>query len=129
MLAAVIRDGDKFLLCKRPAAKRHGGLWEFPGGKLEAGESLQDAARRELLEELEVITTSVGEPLLSIHDAGSIYEIVFVPVGISGEPRALEHDDVRWVALPEMLSLDLAPSDREFARWLAEGSLLRRASE
>ena len=52
VLAAVIERSGKFLMCRRPEHKNHGGLFEFPGGKLEAGESLADAARRELLEEL-----------------------------------------------------------------------------
>jgi 8-oxo-dGTP pyrophosphatase MutT (NUDIX family) len=52
VLAAVIRRQDRYLVCRRPAHKRHGGLWEFPGGKLEPGETLLEAARRELREEL-----------------------------------------------------------------------------
>ena len=118
----MIRDGDKYLLCKRPSAKRHGGLWEFPGGKLEAGESLEDAARRELWEELGVNVTSVGAPLFTIHDAGSPYEIVFAPVAISGELRPVEHEEIRWVTLDQMQTLDLAPSDRAFATWLNQST-------
>ena len=120
VLAAVIRDGDKYLLCKRPSAKRHGGLWEFPGGKLEAGESLEDAARREILEELGATVMTVGEPLIRIRDAGSVYEIVFTPVGITGEVHALEHEEIRWVTVDEITRLDLAPSDRAFAQSLAD---------
>jgi 8-oxo-dGTP diphosphatase len=119
VLAAVIRRDDRWLLCLRPAHKRHGGLWEFPGGKLEAGESLEDAARRELTEELGVFVTDVGEPVYVRHDAGSRFVIEFAEVNITGTPQAIEHDEVRWVTLREVLALPLAPADRDFVDdWL-----------
>src|SRR5690242_21147044 len=68
VLAAVVLRYGRYLVCRRPAHKRHGGLWEFPGGKLEPGESLLDAANRELTEELNVSVVSVGEPIYSAHD-------------------------------------------------------------
>jgi mutator protein MutT len=97
VLAAVIRRGDHWLVCKRPSHKRHGGLWEFPGGKLEPGESWVEAAKRELLEELGVAVTSVGDPIASKCDPDSPFEIVFVPVRIEGEPQPIEHDEVRLI--------------------------------
>jgi 8-oxo-dGTP diphosphatase len=115
VLAAVIQRQGRYLLCLRPPQKRHGGLWEFPGGKLEAGESLAQAARRELKEEVGVEVTEWGPPLFSHREAGSRYQIEFLPIEIIGEPRALEHDQVRWVSLEELKSLPLAPSDRAFA--------------
>jgi 8-oxo-dGTP pyrophosphatase MutT (NUDIX family) len=71
VLAAVIRDADRYLVCLRPAHKRHGGLWEFPGGKLEPGETLFDAARRELKEELGVQVVAVEDLVFSTQDPGS----------------------------------------------------------
>jgi mutator protein MutT len=122
VLAAVIRRNDRYLLCLRPTHKRHGGLWEFPGGKLEPGESLLDAARRELDEELGMRVRSIGSPLWAMRDPGSVFRIEFVPVDAEGEPGACEHDDVRWVTVPEMSALPLAPSDAEFVRHgLADG--------
>jgi 8-oxo-dGTP diphosphatase len=118
VLAAVIRRGDRWLVGRRPVHKRHGGLWEFPGGKLEAGESLLDAARRELAEELAVRVTRAGEVQFARRDPGSHFVIEFVDVEIDGEPVALEHEEVRWLALAEMAALDLAPSDRAFVDWL-----------
>jgi mutator protein MutT len=115
VLAAVIRRDDRWLLCRRPAHKRHGGLWEFPGGKLEPGESLLDAARRELAEELGVRAMRVGDVRFARRDPGSVFVIEFVDVEIDGEPAALEHDEVRWVDAAELAALDLAPSDRAFA--------------
>lgn len=116
VLAAVIRRGDRILLCKRPSHKRHGGLWEFPGGKLEAGESLLDAGRRELQEELGLVATSVGEPLYVRQDPGSVFLIEFVEVTVQGEPAALEHDDVRWVTFGEASMLELPPTDAAFVQ-------------
>jgi len=115
VLAAVIRRGGEYLVCLRPRHKRHGGLWEFPGGKLEAGETLQDAARRELEEELGVeVTGCAAGPIFSMHDAGSPFVIEFVPVEIAGEPQALEHEELRWATPPLLRTLDLAPSDAAF---------------
>jgi mutator protein MutT len=114
VLAAVIRRGDDYLLCRRPAHKRHGGLWEFPGGKLEAGESLLDAARRELMEELGVEVSSLGRTLLVVHDEGSCFRIEFVEVEIAGRPSALEHEEIAWLGQLEIKERDLAPSDRMF---------------
>lgn len=114
VLAAVIRDGDRYLLCRRPRHKRHGGLWEFPGGKLQEGENFEDSARREMMEELGVAVTAVGEPLFARRDGESEFVIVFVPVQISGAPRALEHDEIAWVRASQVTSLDLAPTDRVF---------------
>lgn len=121
VLAAIIRRGDRYLLAKRPAHKRHGGLWEFPGGKLEPGESWLDAAARELREELAVDVVSIGEPVFRRRDPASAFEIVFVEVEIRGEPEALEHEQVQWVTVGELAGLELAPADRAFAGRLARG--------
>ena len=118
VLAAVIRRDGRWLVCRRPAHKRHGGLWEFPGGKLEPGESLLDAACRELAEELGVRATVVGDVRFVRRDPGSVFVIEFVDVEIDGEPVALEHDDVRWVDAAGLRTLDLAPTDRAFVEWL-----------
>jgi mutator protein MutT len=121
VLAAVIRRGERYLLCQRPRHKRHGGLWEFPGGKLEPGESLLHAARRELAEELGLETEHAGDVVYRVHDAGSPFLIEFVPVATRGEPRAIEHEALAWVTLAEAEALPLAPGDRAFVEWLAAG--------
>lgn len=117
VLAAVITRDGRCLLCRRPAHKRHGGLWEFPGGKLEPGETVVHAAQRELLEELGLEVLSVGDVACSVRDPGSSFLIEFVPVEVRGEPEALEHEALAWVELVETLSLPLAPSDRRFVEW------------
>lgn len=115
VLAAVVERGGRLLLARRPAGKRHAGLWEFPGGKFLPGETPLEAARRELSEELGVETTALGRLLWSAPDPGSPFLVEFHRVEIHGEPAALEHEALAWV-LPEELPLYLlAPSDRAFA--------------
>jgi 8-oxo-dGTP diphosphatase len=114
VLAAVIRRGERYLVARRPTHKRHGGLWEFPGGKVERGESTRGALRRELEEELGVELEWVGRELFAIVDPGSHFRIEFVEVSIRGEPRCLEHETLAWASLAELSEMPLAPSDRSF---------------
>ncbi|HKT81843.1 MAG TPA: NUDIX domain-containing protein [Vicinamibacterales bacterium] len=118
VLAAVVWRNDKYLVCQRPTHKRHGGLWEFPGGKLEPGETYLDAAKRELAEELGVEVLGVGLPLFSTADSGSEFLIEFVATEIVGEPRCLEHIDLKWLPVEQLSSLQLAPSDQRFVEFL-----------
>lgn len=120
VLAAVISRASRYLVCQRPPSKRHGGLWEFPGGKLEPGESFLDAARRELNEELGVAAVRVGDPLFTVHDDGAPFVISFVATEIDGDPRCLEHTELRWASLGEIEQLKLAPSDRKFVEFLRD---------
>jgi 8-oxo-dGTP diphosphatase len=119
VVACVARRGNRLLVCRRPAHKRHGGLWEFPGGKCEPGESDAAAAEREMMEELGVTVRSTGKPELAVQDDGSPYLIVFVPVEFSGEPVCSEHDAMLWATPEDLLRYPLAPSDRVFAEFLA----------
>jgi 8-oxo-dGTP diphosphatase len=118
VVAAVVTRGQNLFVCQRPLHKRHGGLWEFPGGKCEPGESDADALRRELLEELGVDVLHVGMEQFSVHDDGSQFLIVFVPTAISGEPTRHEHIALRWGTPRELADLPLAPSDRRFVEYL-----------
>ena len=120
VVAAVIRRGADYLICQRPSHKRHGGLWEFPGGKLEIGETILDAARRELGEELGVAVERVSDVEFSVNDPGSNFVIEFHPVEITGEPKCLEHEQLAWVSREELLQRDMAPSDLLFARHIAD---------
>lgn len=138
VVAAVIRREGAVLLGLRPAHKRHGSRWEFPGGKVLEGESFQDALARELREELRVrvIRTSDGAEvgggsdrasaaaataLFVARDPGSPFEIHFVEVAIEGTPRSIEHQELRWVPVAELGSLPLAPADARFAREVLAG--------
>jgi 8-oxo-dGTP pyrophosphatase MutT (NUDIX family) len=116
--ASVVRRGDSLLVCQRAPHKRHGGLWEFPGGKVEPNESDESAARRELAEELGVHVESIGEPEFSIADPDSPFLIVFVPTTITGEPTCQEHTALAWLTPTELTKLPLAPSDRRYVEFL-----------
>ena|SRR5215831_690238 len=114
VVAAVISRGDRLLICQRPLHKRHGGLWEFPGGKCESDESIATTIRRELQEELSVQVIEVGHKEFEIADPGSSFLIKFVRVRISGEPLCNEHISLKWAKLSELEALPLAPSDRRY---------------
>jgi mutator protein MutT len=114
VVAAVISDGERLLVCQRPLHKRHGGLWEFPGGKCEPGETDAAAAKRELREELGVEVVEVRAPEFTILDPGSQFEIAFVPVNVVGAPVCHEHIALRWGRPEELAELPLAPSDNQF---------------
>ena len=121
VLAAVVREDDRHLVCQRPAHKRHGGLWEFPGGKVEPGETDLEAMRRELWEELGIEVLALGREVFAIEDAGSPFLIVFVETQISGAPVCKEHTELRWGPLTELSGLPFAPSDRRFVDHMLAG--------
>lgn len=121
VVAAVIRRRGRYLLGRRPAHKRHGGLWEFPGGKVREGESVLDAARRELAEELTMDARSAGPELFRARDEASPFTIHFVEIEARGEPKPLEHSEVRWLTVEELSTMPLAPADAAFVRTLAGG--------
>lgn len=114
VVAAVVQESGRFLVCRRPSHKRHGGLWEFPGGKLDPAETIEDAVVREIREELATAVTSVGPVIFSRRDPGSDFLIQFVEVRLDGAPTALEHDELAWGTPEELLQFHPAPSDRAF---------------
>ncbi len=118
VIAAVIERGGRYLVCQRPSHKSHGGLWEFPGGKIESGETFNDAAARELKEELGLVVLDVGSVRLSLLDSASGFVINFVDVQVEGEPALLEHLALLWLFPHELDQIALAPSDRQFADYL-----------
>jgi 8-oxo-dGTP pyrophosphatase MutT (NUDIX family) len=115
VLAAVIRRNSSVLLAKRPRHKRHGGCWEFPGGKVDPAEDYLSAAYRELAEELALEVLAAGPVLFRSRDPGSNFLVEFVEVKVAGEPRNLEHDELAWVPLNDLPAYNLAPTDRAFA--------------
>jgi len=114
VIAAVITRGDRVLVCQRPHQKRHGGLWEFPGGKCETGETDHQAARRELREELGVEVTATGDEEFAVADPNSPFLIAFVPTTIEGEPTCHEHIAMRWERIESLPAFPLAPNDRRY---------------
>jgi 8-oxo-dGTP diphosphatase len=120
--AAIIeRDGMVFIAQRRPG-KHMGGKWEFPGGKIEPGESPEESLARELDEELDV-RAEIGEFLCRAfyEGEGVSLELLVYRARISGSPRLVEHQDMRWVRPEELLSYDLADSDRRVVESLEAG--------
>lgn len=122
-------ENPRFLLvARRSAPPKFAGMWEFPGGKVEAGESFEDALHRELREELGV-DVRLGREIPAPEDAGwplnerAVMRVWFAEV-VDGEPRPLEdHDELRWVGLEdgdEALGLPWIPADLPIVRALLE---------
>ena len=113
--AAVIRRGGQYLLAKRPAHKAQGGFWEFPGGKLEPGETAQAALTRELVEELDARNVTVGALVgAAEHDYGnSVVQIEAYWVTCDhASLRNLEHEEIEWFAPTAFGQIALAPADQ-----------------
>jgi 8-oxo-dGTP diphosphatase len=112
--AAIIRDGNAVLITRRPQESRHGGMWEFPGGKLDAGESPQECLSREILEELglEVAVESIFEIAYHRYEWGPVLILAFECRVLNGEIRHIGISDHRWVSPEEMRLYDILPGDR-----------------
>lgn len=113
VVAALIWDRDKFLICQRPAHKARGLLWEFVGGKVEAGETKEQALIRECREELDV-TLSVGEVFMEVdHDYPdlNVHLTLFNAAIREGTPQMLEHNDIRWILPSEIPQYAFCPAD------------------
>ena len=118
--AALIWDGDKFMICQRPAHKARGLLWEFVGGKVEPGETREQALIRECKEEL-AVTVSVGEVFMDVvHEYPDllVHLTLFNAVIAEGIPQKLEHNDIRWITVDEIPSYDFCPADEEILKRL-----------
>ncbi|MGN0478331.1 MAG: (deoxy)nucleoside triphosphate pyrophosphohydrolase [Hominenteromicrobium sp.] len=115
VVAALIRDGARFMICQRPAHKARGLLWEFVGGKVEPGETKQEALVRECREELD-ITVAVGDVFMEVTHAYPdllVHLTLFSARVTGGTPRLLEHNDLRWITPDEIPQYDFCPADVE----------------
>ena len=108
--AAIIKDGDKILLCQRPKGKRHELLWEFPGGKIEPNETEEDCIIREIQEELDVTLGNLKR--LTTIQADDVSITYFEATIISGELKMIEHNDIKWVNKKEIINFSLCPNDK-----------------
>ena len=115
VVAALIWDGERFLACQRPAQKARGLLWEFVGGKVEAGETREQALIRECKEELG-ISVSVADVFMDvIHQYSDlkVHLTLFNASVLSGELQKLEHNDLRWITVDEIDEYQFCPADDE----------------
>ena len=113
VVAALIWDNDKFMICQRPAHKARGLLWEFVGGKVEPGETKEQALTRECQEEL-AITLSVGDVFMDVvHEYPDIdvHLTLFKASIAEGVPQKLEHNDIKWITPAEIPNYDFCPAD------------------
>lgn len=120
VVAALIWDQNKFMICQRPANKARGLLWEFVGGKVESGETKEQALVRECQEEL-AVTLDVGEVFMDvIHEYPdlTVHLTLFHAAIKEGTPQKLEHNDIRWITVGEIDQYDFCPADEEILKRL-----------
>ena len=120
VVAALIWDQNRFMICQRPAHKARGLLWEFVGGKVEPGESKEQALIRECREEL-AVTLNVGEVFMDvIHEYPdlTVHLTMFNAVISEGTPQMLEHNDIRWITVSEIDRYAFCPADDEILKKL-----------
>lgn len=126
VVAALIWDKDKFMICQRPAHKARGLLWEFVGGKVEPGESKEEALIRECQEELGV-TLSVGTIFTEVvHEYPDItvHLTLFNASVAEGAPKMLEHNDIRWITPSEIPQYNFCPADEEILEKIRNSFML-----
>lgn len=119
--AAIIQRDGKLLICQRPIGKHCELLWEFPGGKIESGETPEECLIRECREELDC-TVEIEQAVQEIK-----YEYSDITVNVhfylckllDGEPSCIEHNDIKWHTLDEIAELTLCPADKILLNFVA----------
>ena len=122
VVAALVWDNDKFMICQRPAHKARALLWEFVGGKVEPGEAKEEALIRECQEEL-AITLSVGDVFMDVvHEYPDImvHLTLFNATIATGTPKLLEHNDLKWISISEIDQHTFCPADVEILNKLKQ---------
>ena len=122
VVAALIWKGDKFMICQRPANKARALLWEFVGGKVEHGETKEEALIRECKEELDIIL-SVDDAFMDVvHEYPdlTVHLTLFNATIAEGKPQKLEHNDIRWIIPSEIPNYEFCPADEEILAKICE---------
>ena len=122
VVAALIWDKDRFMICQRPAHKARGLLWEFVGGKVEPGETRRAALIRECREELG-ITVKPEEVFMEVthtYPDLTVHLTLFSATIAEGTPRKLEHNDIRWIGVDDIDGYDFCPADQAILARLKE---------
>jgi len=118
VVAALIWQGEKFMICQRPAHKARGLLWEFVGGKVEPGETGEQALVRECREEL-AVEIAVGEVFMDVthtYPDLTVHLVLYHATIAKGEPQMLEHNDIRWITPAEIGNYAFCPADEEILK-------------
>ena len=118
VVAALIWKDNKFMICQRPANKARALLWEFVGGKVEPGETKEQALIRECKEELDVLL-SVDDVFMDVvHEYPdlTVHLTLFNATIADGEPQKLEHNDIQWITPSEILNYEFCPADKEILK-------------
>ena len=115
VVAALIWEQDKFMICQRPAHKARGLLWEFVGGKVEPGETREQALIRECREEMAVELDVGGVFTEVVHEYPdlTVHLTLFHAAIREGTPEKLEHEDIRWITVNEIDQYVFCPADEE----------------
>ena len=122
VVAALIWQNDKFMICQRPAHKARGLLWEFVGGKVESGETKEQALIRECKEELDILL-SVGDVFMDVihkYPDITVHLTLFTATIAEGEPQKLEHNDIKWITPREVRKYAFCPADEEILAKICE---------
>lgn len=122
VVAALIWKGNQFMICQRPAHKARGLLWEFVGGKVEPGETKEQALVRECREEL-AVTVQVGKVFIEVtHEYPdlTVHLTLFHASIQEGTPQLLEHNDIRWITVEEIDQYPFCPADEVILERLKE---------
>lgn len=125
VVAALIWQGDRFMICRRPAHKARGLLWEFVGGKVEPGETKQQALIRECREEL-AVTVVIGDVFTDVvhnYPDITVHLTLFNAVVAEGVPQNIEHSDIRWITPDEIPNYEFCPADEEILNKIVEEHL------
>ena len=115
VVAALIWDNGKFMICRRPQNKARALLWEFVGGKVEPGETKEQALIRECCEELAVNISVGGEFMNVTHEYPDItvHLTLFCTTIKEGVPKLIEHSDLKWIVPEEIHNYEFCPADKE----------------
>ena len=122
VVAALIWDKEKFMICQRPSHKARGLLWEFVGGKVEPGETKEQALIRECREEL-AVTLSVGDMFMDVvhkYPDLTVHLTLFNATIAVGEPQMIEHNDIKWITPSEIPNYEFCPADVEILARICE---------
>ncbi len=127
VVAALIEHQGKILACQRPRGSRFELMWEFPGGKTEPGETLEEALARELREELGV-AAEIGREIFrakySYAELREPIDLVFLAASVApGEVRNMEFERIEWRTPESLPELNFLPADRELVEKLASGAI------